>query len=847
MNRVLRFALLLCPREFRDEYADEIERDAADGNALLVALDAVVAGITMRAENVLLGIRSGMRVLLRTPLSTAVCVLSIALAIGASVAVASVLEGVLFRSLPYTQPDKLIFVSHHVKDFSVVGPSFPEAERIARETRTLSGIAIENGKSATLLGRGVPEELNGRIVSWPYFHVLGVAPKLGRSFAASDLHSNVVLISERLWLKDFHGTASVLGTSIRLKDFGAAPKSYTVIGVVPEPFRDPTRFGVRQSDYWMVAEPGTAQTRAGHYFDAAIARLAPGVSLEAARADMARVVLSLAHEAPILFGRIEHPNVAPVLQTIVGPVEPLLWMLYAAVTAVLLIACANVLSLNFTRLIVRESEIAIRSALGATRTRLAAQVAVEAAILAVAGGALGIGIGFVALRAFGFYGEAFLPRWSDVRIDGAVLLYTLAIMAFVTLVTGVLPALLRLGRGSAAREVPVGRSPGESRSVNRACATFVVIEAALCIAVSICAGVVLRSYVTLTHADIGFNPGPHAYNVQFYPLPPGKAKDVVQQVRALPEVTAVTASDDVPFANFTMNFTSVNVVGQPKAPKPMLEMIDTDGAYLNVMRIPLLRGRAFRASDRMSAQPVALVSASFARDVMHDPDPIGKQIVPQTYAGPHAVTRTIVGIVGGVRDSRAQPVQPQIYVPLDQIGDPTQLVLRTNGIDDHLGAEINRIFERAAPENPPPILVTFDSLFAQDAAAARGNMALFGGLALIALLLALAGTYAVASYSTQRRTHEFGIRKAVGGSDRVVLFNALRATLQQLAIGVCAGLTIAALSVRFLSGILYQTTPLDPLTFVAITLLFGLCAAVATVGPAVRTTRVDPAAALRYE
>jgi putative ABC transport system permease protein len=846
MNRVLRFALLLCPREFRDEYADEIVRDADEGNPLYVAFDAVVAGITMRAENALLAVRSAMRALLRTPLSAAVCVLSIALAVGASVAVASVLEGVLFHSLPYAQANRLVFFSQHVKDFSVVGPSYPEAERIARETRTLSGIAIENGKSATLLGHGVPEELDGRIVSVPYFRVLGVVPKIGRPFAASDLHSNVVLISERLWLKDFHGEASVLGAPIRLKDFGAAPKTYTVIGVVPEPFRDPTRFGVRQSDFWMVAQPGTAQTRAGHYYDAAIARLAPGETLEAARADMARVIPSLAHEAPVLFGRIEQPNVAPVLQTIVGPVEPLLWVLYAAVTAVLLIACANVLSLNFTRLIVRESELAIRSALGATRARLAGQVAVEAAILAVAGGALGIGLGFGALRAFGSYGEAFLPRWSNVRIDGAVLLYTVALMVFVTIVTGVLPALLRLGRGPA-REVPAGRSPAESRSIKRACATFVVIEAALCIAVSICAGVVLRSYVTLTHADIGFNPGPHAYNVQFYPLPAGKAKDVVQQVRALPEVTAVTASDDVPFANFTMNFTSVDVVGEPRAPKPMLEMIDTDGTYLGVMRIPLLRGRTFSASDRMSSKPVALVSASFARDIMHDPDPIGKQIVPQTYAGSHAVTRTIVGVVGGVRDSRAQPAQPQIYVPLDQIGDPTQLVLRTNGSDEHLAAEIDRIFRRAAPENPPPLLVTFDSLFAQDAAAARGNTALFGGLALIALILALAGTYAVASYSTQRRTHEFGIRKAVGASNPAVVLDALRATLRHLSIGVCAGLVIAAFGVRFLSGILYQTTPFDPLTFVAITLLFGACAALATVGPAVRTTRVDPATALRYE
>jgi len=847
MNRLLRIALLVCPREFRNEYAADIAHDAESGSALHATLDAVGAGLSMRAENALRALRNGVRALLRAPLSTAVCVLSIALAIGASVAIASVLEGVLFRSLPYAQPGRLVFISHYVKDFSRVGPSFPEAERIARETKTLSAIAIENGASATLLGHGVPQELTGRLVSLPYFQVLGVAPKLGRLFTPSDTHSNVVLISERLWRKDFDRSPSVLGKSIRLKDFGVAAKALTVVGVVPQAFRDPTRFGLRENDYWVLARPGTPETRSGRYYDAAIARLAPGESLESAQADMARVVSTLASRAPVLFGRIQNPNVAPVLQTIVGPVEPLLWMLYCAVTAVLLIACANVLSLNFTRLIARERELAIHSALGATRTRLAMQAAVEAAILAVAGGALGIGLGLAALRVFGSYGEAFFPRWSDVRVDGAVLAYTVGIMAFVTLATGVFPALLRLGRASRAREVPAGRSPGESRSIKRACAAFVVIEAALCIAVSICAGVVLRSYVTLTHADLGFDPGPHAFNVQFYPLPPGRAKEVVERVRALPEVTSVTASDDVPFANFTMNFTSVRVVGESKAPVPMLEMIDTDSEYLRVMGIPLLRGRGFTADDRMSSQPVAIVNDVFARTILHDLNPIGKRIVPQTYAGTHPVTRTIVGVVGGVRDAHAQPAQPQIYVPLDQIGDPTQLVLRTTGNDDHLAAEIDRIFEHAAPENPPPLVVTFASLLSQDAASARGNAALFGGLALIALLLALAGTYAVASYSTQRRTHEFGIRKAVGASDPAVLRNALRATLEHLSIGVCAGLIIAALGVRFLSGILYQTTPLDPLTFVIVTALFALCATLTTLGPAARSTRIDPATALRYE
>jgi ABC-type antimicrobial peptide transport system permease subunit len=358
---------------------------------------------------------------------------------------------------------------------------------------------------------------------------------------------------------------------------------------------------------------------------------------------------------------------------------------------------------------------------------------------------------------------------------------------------------------------------------------------------------VLRSYVTLTHADIGFDPGPHTYDVQFYPLPPGRANDAVAKVRAIPGVTAVAASDDVPYANFTQNFTSVHVPSRPKDPAPMVEMIDADASYFDVMGMSLLRGRAISAQDRMSSSPVAIVNESFARSVLHASSPLGVHIVPDTYAGPHAVTRTIVGVVADIRDSRSQAPQPQIYVPLAQIGDPSQLVVRTNGNDAGLASAIQRIFEQADRENPPPVVVSFAGLFAQDTSAARGNTALFGGLALIALVLALAGMYAVAAYSAQRRTHEFGIRKAVGASDSAVLRNVLRASLAQMLAGICIGLILAAVGVRFLSGILYETSPLDPPTFLLVVVLFGACASTAALVPAMRAMRVNPVVALRYE
>jgi putative ABC transport system permease protein len=472
-------------------------------------------------------------------------------------------------------------------------------------------------------------------------------------------------------------------------------------------------------------------------------------------------------------------------------------------------------------------------------------------LLARLGGIVGVALGWAGLRLFDAVGSEMLPRWESVHIDATVIAYVILLLFLTSLVTGMVPALMQR-RDLVAGLKAAGRS-GDLSGAKRLRVGLVIAEIALTLGLVASAGLIVRSFLTLTHVNLGFDPQ-HLYTIDIpdlyktkYPTYDAQLNAVdrlVAAVRRIPGVEDASSTTVVPFSGgFIVGMTipgrsaSEEVNGNAVAP-----------SYFRVMHIPLLRGRDLTRRDGPHAQSVTIVNATLARQFFGTLDVIGRHISPGVMSeNTPSKTRTIVGVVGDTRNSFSEPMKPEFYMPDTQLQVYGMIVARTNGHDAGFAQSVEHAYTSVDPSLPAPEIVSYDKLFAQNSGRWQAAALLFSALAFIALALALAGIYAVSAYSVQQRTQEFGIRKAIGAKDRNVLGGVLTDALRQGAIGIAIGLALAALCTRLLTSLLFQTSPLDPLTYVGVIALLIACTVLAALMPALRATRVQPATALRYE
>jgi putative ABC transport system permease protein len=848
VHPLMRAAFWLCPPEFRRRFADQIGLDEQHkrGLALVAACwNIAITGVALRTEDVARDLSFAMRMLRKAPAYTLVTILTFALSIGANVAVASAINAVLLRPLPFPDADRLLLISQGAELQTRI--SNRNARDLASESTTLSGVGLVRETSATTNIGDRVQLLRGWVVDASYFDVVGVQPERGRLLDAGDLGTSNIVISDEAWRHWFGSSPKILGTVVRLDDRAA-----TIVGVLPAEFRDPVPGSLALRDYWSMIDPHSilAESRDWTGFHG-VARMLPGVSVDAARADILRVLRTDEKRYPKSFVGVEGVTVLPVLAAIVGSTQQMLWLLYAAVGMVLLIACVNIANLALARTASRERELAVRAALGASRKRIIVQLFTELSLLTTAGGMLGVVLALAGIRVVSMQFSNLLPRWESVALDPAVLLYALLLVVLTTFLTGILPIFAQ--RRDLTRSLNAAGRAG-SATIGRALRTaLVVTEVTLAVAVIISAGLVIRSFLALTHVDVGFDP--EHLSVISITLPtaryntPEKAiafeRKSLPILRAAPGIESAAMALIVPFSTNTYP-RAFTIPGKPD-PHAAVPTDAITGGYFSAMRIPLLRGRDFNANDTARAAPVAIVTATFARRYFGSTDVIGKQLglIPFTLTA--AVPMTIVAVAGDTRASLAATPDAQIYVPFEQLPSVLFFVVRSSLPSATLLAQIDASFRDVDSNIAPPSVQSYGELLHRDAIRARAAMLLFGTLALLSLLLALAGVYAVTAYGVVQRTREFGIRQALGARAQDLLVSVVGDAMVQASLGIASGLVVAAIFGRLLQGLLFQTSPLDPLTLVGSVGLILAAITCAALLPAHRASRVDPAVTIRYE
>ena len=806
-------------------------------------------------------LRYGARMLLKNPGFTAVVVLTLALGIGANAALFSVVNGVLLNPLPYPQPDQLITLHQSKPNFATGAIPYPNFLDWQRENQTFAAMAISRGASFSLLGAGEAEQLDGRRVSANFFSVLGVEPAFGRNFAPSeDVHgaAPVILISAELWQRKFNSAPDLVGKSLTLDD-----RSYTVVGVLPASFNL-----YRGTDVYLPIgqwNNPALQNRSAALGLHGIGRLKPGVTLAQAQADLDSVMRRLAETYPDA-NRGNGAALIPLKQRLVGNVSSILWMLLGAVGFVLLIACVNVSNLLLARSTGRTREFAIRAALGAGRWRLLRQSLTESLLLALAGGGLGFAFAAWGTKAALAALPGGLPRSEEISLDDRVLIFTLAISLLTGVLAGLAPAL-KISQWRLSETLKEsGRGGGGGR--HRAQGALVALEMALAVVLLIGAGLMIRSLSALWQVDPGFRPD----NVLTFGLgfPPSMQSASPEAVRAslldlsdklnnMPGVRAASFSvGAAPLQSEDDVYFWLEDKPRPASTSemPMTLTYRVEPGYLKAMGIPLKQGRFFTNQDDERAQSVVVIDEAFARQYFPNTDPIGRRINLGDDRGP----LQIIGVVGHVKqwsldasDGR-QSLQAQLYEPFRQLpGSPSRVsvVVRAEGAAGTTGTalldSIRRVVQNQNSQNVVFGARTMNEVLADSLSRQRFSMILLNAFAVVALLLSSIGLYGVISYLVGQRTHELGIRLALGAQRGDVLRLVLRHGMKMALSGVALGLIAALALTRLLAQMLYGVSATDPLTFAVISLLLTAVALLACLVPARRATRVDPLVALRHE
>ena len=798
------------------------------------------------------------RMLSKRPSLTVVAILAIGLGIGANTAIFSVVNTVLLRPLPYDQPEQLLTVASEQRNQALDGRgafSVPDFLDVQKSSSTLEYLAMFQGSGTIITEGGNPERVLGAAVTADYFPLLRVKPVLGRVFTRDEDKPggpDVVVLSHSLWQRRFGGDPNIIGREINLGG------KTTVIGIMPAGFQYP--ISNDSQDYWeplLSAQWLTKEARAerADRFLPVIARLKPGVSLQQAKADLDLLSKQIEQQFPqsntnVIF------NAASMHEEMTRDYRGALLIMLGAVGLVLLIACANVANLLLASAAGRQKEVAIRMALGASRRRIASQLLTESVLLSLVGGVLGLLLASWGMNLLTAYGPAGVPRLRDVGLDRNVLLFTFATATLTGLLFGLAPALHASTPhpGNMLKESGRGLAGGGR---NRMRSALIVSEVALSLMLLVGAGLLIKSFWRLLQTDAGFDPrGVLAMDIPLnrttYKTPEQRVaafQQLIAQMKSIPGVRDASVTSNVPLTDFDVEL-SFQVEG--RAPyKPGAEAVadyTVVGAdYFRTMNIALLRGRVFTDQDTATSPQAMVVSNAFVKRYFPNEEPIGRRIV---FDGKEEKPREIVGVVGDVRRKGLDVnAQPEMYVSYLQNPERRlNLVMRTDARDASQLAPAARAQVKAFDSDQIIWRTqTLEDLLGTSVAPRRFNMMLLGIFAGVALVLAAVGLYGVMSYSVSWRTHEIGIRMALGAKRADVLRLVVRQGMTLTLIGLSIGLVAAFFMSRVLVGLLYGVSAKDPLTFAGVSIVLLAVALLACLIPARRATRVDPIVALRTE
>lgn len=799
-------------------------------------------------------IRFGARMLRAKPGFTLIAITTLALGIGATSAIFSVVNSVLLRPLPFKEPERLLMIREtKIPQFSEFAVSPANFLDWRKQNTVFDRLVAMRPGPLNLTGMGDPERLRGLSVTEGFIGALGIQPQLGREFLPAEHEpgkSNVALLSHGLWQRRFGGDPNIVNQTIPLDG-----QNYIVVGVMPANFH----FLDRETEIWtpIAFTPQQAQNRGGHNLSRVIGQLKPGVTVEQARAEMVTIAGRLAAQYPEV-NTGWNVMLLPLLDFTVRRVKPALLVLLGAVAFVLLIACANVANLLLARATGRQRELAIRAAMGAGRWRIVRQLLTESLLLSLIGGTVGLLLAKWGMDLLLTLAPQDLPRLSDVSLDGRVLAFT----ATVTLLTGVIFGLIPAWQASkpdlheTLKDAGRGSTEGGRRQVVRS--SLVILEVAAALVLLVGAGLMIKSFWQLQQVDFGFQ----AENTltATVSLPSRKYPEenqqvsffqqLIENVQTVPGVQSVGAASVLPLTNddFVVSFEVDGRAPLPQGASQSTNYYSVSADYFKAMGIPLLRGRLFTVRDTKDSPHVALINETMAKKIFPNEDPIGKRITfdrrdnnPDWYE--------VVGIVGDTKHyGLDQATTLQTYEPYTQQTFSTMnLVVRSVGDPASLITAIRNEVLRLDPEQPVSNLKTLDDFVATSVVQQQFSMLLLTVFAAVALILATVGIYGVLSYAVTQRTHEIGIRMALGAGQSNVLRLVIRHGMRLTLMGVTAGLVGAFALTRLMSALLFSVSTTDPLIFFLIAVLLLITALLACWIPARRAMKVDPMIALRAE
>jgi putative ABC transport system permease protein len=791
-------------------------------------------------------LRYGVRSLWRAPRFTFLALTLLVLSIGAATAIFSVAYTVLVRPLPYPDAERLVFLA----ESGGSGIAWPNFEDWRRRATSFEGLACSLGDALNLTGRGTPRRLETRSVSSNFFTVVGIQPHRGRLFEENDARPSepaAVVISHALWVGEFGATTSIVGQSISLND-----RPYAVIGILPPAFRF-----MAPADIYLLLEPRIAanfrgmQNRNTHTNLFGVGRLKPQVSMSAAQAEMRAIAAALALEHPATNkGRDVH--LVQLADSIVSEVAPTLTVLAGAVMLLLLISWVNLANLLLVRSAARAHEFSVRAALGASRWRLVRQLLVEQALLVITGGVVGAVVGAAMLTSLITLAPRNLPRLDEVSLDWAVLLGTAGMSCVCAFLFGVIPALRASGiRG---QEAVIRAARDGMPSTFRLRRALTVAEIAVATILLVGSGLMVHTMLRLTRVDLGFDTRNlqtfmFAFQGPGWPTPRKQAfyDAVVERIQAVPGVENVGITNSLPILGSSWN--STFLIADRPAPDNVgfAAMTAVTAGYFETLKVPLIRGRFFERSDRPDSFPVAVINDSLARQLWPGQDPIGKRIGPGLPIEPVGPWRTIVGVVGDIKQNGFDQEPPrQVFLPIvQQIRSTVFVVVRTQRPQDR--SAIEAAFHALDSSMPLFNERTLDQVISEALSRRQLAMVLLSVFAAVAVFLAAIGLYGVIAQSVAERRKEIGVRMALGAKPGQVLWNFLRDGLIVTGVGIACGVIASMAISRSLASLVYGVTTTDPATLAAVTVLLAGISLAACYVPARAATRLDPLLALRVE
>lgn len=805
-------------------------------------------------------VQYGFRMLIKHRGFTVVAVLTLALGIGANTAIFSVINAVLLRPLPYQDPERLVHVLRTQPPIMRGPISRPDFFEWQSQQKVFQGIAAYYSATFNLTGSDEAERIGGARVSESYFSLFGIAPALGQFFLSTDDQpggGRVAVISYGMWQRRFGADPKLIGKTLTLNG-----EAYTVIGVAPPSFTFPGR-----SEVWTPALLTEDKTQRGSNYLKVIGRLKDGVSLEQAQAQMNQIASALAQQYPENDTNLS-VTISPLLEEQVRDIRPALLILLGAVAFVLLIACANVANLLLARSAARQKEIAVRTALGASRWRIIRQLLVESVLLALLGGALGVLVGVWGIDLLVAVAPSGLPRVKEIGLDQWVLGFTLLMSVLTGIIFGLIPAL-QASKTDLNETLKEGMRGAATTSPHRAAfrRVLVVAEIALSLVLLVSAGLLIESIKRLMDVNPGFNTqNLLTANVSF-PRKTAPAEiesnaaaaqqtqdrahflaEVQKRISTLPGVQAVGAINDLPVAGNGSVNGDFNIEGRPKyrsGEAPIAEYRVITPAYFHAIGIPLLKGRPFTEHDNLQSPVNILINETLARRFFPGEDPIGKRLLVYDEK-PHE----IIGVVGDARQwGLDKPPDPEIYFSYAQItfSENTTLVVRATVEPVSLSDGVRRVVREVNQDAPVYAVKTMTQVLDDSTSQRRFQTVLMTSFAALALLMAAIGLYGVISYSVSQRVQEIGIRMALGAQRSDVLKMVLWQGFKLALAGIILGLIVSLMLSRVLASLLFGVSARDPLTFTGVAALLTVIALLACYLPARRATKIDPMIALRYE